>query len=356
MLAFSASREGFCQMIAEASQGLSSRPQNPVHAGMLLATSGTGKLYCTASDGDVTFSSSCDAAITGSESIILPGGILREMSRFLPGDIVELECTATTAVITCGKSRFTLSSIPGEDYPSWPSPPEALGKLPAEDFISAVKIVSAAAKKDHPIQRGMRLAIKDDHLQMTCTDGSRMAYASLPLARTLLTPGDPVLAPAAVLERFSRVAEGEVSAGWEGNLLGLSCDDLEMSAPQVSGEFPKTWTMILKDHEPVMTVNVPELSQMIKMAAVTVGDKGAVTLEFSDKAAGYLSAGSPGYLGVLETKGSLEPRILDFTPQYLLDGLHGEEVSLSWTGRALMIEGDGYRYLCQPRRKLTLGT
>ena len=352
MLTFSASRESFCQMIAGASQGLSSRPQNPVHAGMLLASSGTGKLYCTASDGDVTFSSSCDAAITGSESVILPGALLREITRYLTGDLVELECHGNTAVITAGKSRVSLSFIPGEDYPSWPSPPEALAKL--EGFAEAVKIVSLAAKKDHPVLRGMRMAIEEDHLQMTCTDGNRMAHAALPAERTLLTPGDPVLAPTVILERFSRISEGEVSLGWEGNLLGLSCDDLEMTAPQVSGEFPKTWTMILKDHEPVMTVNVPELSQMIKMAAVTAGDKGAVTLEFSDT--GQLAVGTSGYLGVMETRGTLEPRILDFTPQYLLDGLHGEEVSLSWTGRALMIEGDGYRYLCQPRRKLTLGT
>ena len=240
-----------------------------------------------------------------------------------------------SAVITAGKSRVTLSFTPGENYPSWPSPPEALAKL--EGFAEAVKIVSLAAKKDHPVLRGMRMAITDDHLQMTCTDGSRMAFASLPIRRTLLTPGDPVLAPTAILERFSRVAEGEVSLGWshDPNLLGMSCEGLEVSARHTAGEFPKTWTMILKDHEPVMRVNVAELSQMIKMAAVTAGDKGAVTLEFSDT--GQLAVGTSGYLGVMETEGSLDPRILDFTPQYLLDGLHGEEVSLSYTGRALMI-------------------
>ena len=126
MLAFSADRKPLAEAIIRASQGLSNRPQNPVHAGMLITSTGTEILHLTASDGDVTFTASCDADITGNGSCILPGRMLAEISRYFTGDAVIFEEKDTTAEITTGKSSFTLSSSDAEKFPSWEKSPPVI--------------------------------------------------------------------------------------------------------------------------------------------------------------------------------------------------------------------------------------
>src|SRR5271166_1437001 len=208
LLAFNADRKALCEAIAAASQGLSSRPQNPVHAGMLVTLGHEngfhdGSVALTASDGWVTFRSLISASHEEDGSFILPGKLLGEISRYFTGDSVSLESEGSSVTLISGKSRFTLSSTPGEEYPGWSKSPEPLGKLDAGAFSDAVKSVAVAAKRDHPVQRGMRLAIEGDRLLMTATDGSRMAFASPQLsAVTLKTDAPvPILAPAAVLDR-----------------------------------------------------------------------------------------------------------------------------------------------------------
>ena len=356
MLSFTADRKLFCSAVARAAAGLPQRPLNPVHAGMLVASSSTERVRMTASDGYVTFTASCEAVATYPESMILPGRMLTEISRYFTGDRVEMRHERKTVTLTSGKSSFSLSCSNGEDYPSWLKPPHPLGKLNAGEFADAVKSVVTASKRDHPVQRGMRLAIEDDRLLMTCTDSSRMAFACprMEIVAADLIP-DPVLAPAVILERFARVAEDEVSLGWSSgkvNLIGVSTPGLEVSAPYVQGKLPDSWVMIRDDYQPQVTLDGAELTQLVKMAALAAGDKGAVQLDFSDVLT-VSAAGDAGYSGEMETEGALTPVTLEFTPQYLLDGLTGENVTLAFTGRALLMIGDGYRYILQPRRKLT---
>jgi DNA polymerase-3 subunit beta len=365
MLKLTADRKSLCEAIQRASQGLSSRPQNLVHAGMLIKLDPiSGMLEITASDGDVAFTAFVLADTSDSGKIILPGKMLSEISRYFTGNSVSVECRETTAKVISGKSEFTLSLSPGEDYPKWSKSPEPLGRLDAGIFADSVKSVSVAASRIHPVMRGMRLELEDEKLLMTCTDGSRMAFASPVLDAATLKTGiarpSPILAPAAVIDRFSRVTEGEVSFGWTDgiNLLGLWTKGLEMVTPLTAGEFHKSWVMIREEHDPQLPVDAIELTRMVKIAALAAGDQGTVKLGFSGGIT-VQASGDAGYSEVLDADPSgvaSFPESLEFTPQYLLDGLTGENVTLSWTGRALMMNSAGRRYLCQPRRKLTIGS
>ena len=361
MLAFSADRKELVSAITRAAQGLSSRPQNPVHAGMLV-TGMTEGISLTASDGDVTFTSSCGADITGTGSVIIPGRMLAEISRYFTGESVSLECGDPSlgedpvAVIISGKSRFTLEISPGEKYPRWSETPGALGTLDAADFASAVKAILSCASRVHPVMRGIRMELSDGRLLLTATDGSRMAFACPQVSTAGENVPAAILAPSAVLGHFAAACEGEVSFGWgDGvNLLGLRSQGLEMVTPLIAGEFHKSWVMIQEDHEPVVTADAAELAQMTRMAALAAGDQGAVTLDFADVLT-VRASGSAGYSGELPLEGKPDPRVLDFAPQYLLDASQGEKVSLAWTGRALMIISDHCRTLIQPRRRITTG-
>jgi len=328
----------------------------------MLVSAKSGKISITASDGQVTFTSDCEAEVKSEDSVIIPGRMLSEFSRYF-GKSIFLESDGTSATVTSGKSQFSLSASPGSRFPKWLEFPDVLGKLDSGDFADAVRIVNMAAARNDPVLRAIRVDIIDGKLLMVSTDRSRMALASPQLTAVTLkadvsSPG-PVLVPASVLERFSHVLGDEVSFGWNASLAGVATEGLTVTAPQVSGEFAKGWEMITRDYPPEIPVNGAELASSVKMATLAAGDRGTVKLSFGDVLTVSASQDA-GYRGELEWEAlgdegiagvTREQRSFDFTPRYLLDGISlGDDISLAYTGRAFLITCGDVRYLVQPRR------
>jgi len=318
----------------------------------------------TASDGQVAFSSTCDAAITEHDSVILPGRMLSEFSRYF-GESVSFESDGNSAVFTSGKSRFSLSASPGAKFPRQLEFPDVLGKLDAEDFSNAVKVVSVAATRNDPVLRAVRMEISEGKLLMLSTDRSRMALAS-PQITAVTVRGDiaahpPTLVDAGILERFSHVLgkNDEVSFGWNATLAGVATEGLIVTAPQVAGEYVKGWEMITRDYPPAVSVDADALLDAVKAATLAAGDRGTVRLAFAEELVVSASGDASGYRSELEWLGVSEgnPRTLDFTPGYLIDGITAckDQLSLSWTGRALLMSSGDVRYLVQPRRTVNIG-
>ena len=377
MITFTADGKDLAAAIAKAAPGLSSRPVNPIHAGILLQAGGLsgappGMIRITASDGEVAFSALVDAAIEEHDSVIIPGRMLSEFSRYF-GKVVSFESDGNNAIITSGKSRFMLNVQPGAKFPQWLGFPDVLGKLDSEDFADAVKAVNVSAARNDMVLRGIRLEIKDDKLLMVSTDRSRMTLASPQLTAVTLradvAPPPPVLVSASILERFSHVLEKEVSFGWSGNLTGVATEGLIVTAPQISGDFVKGWEMITRDYPPYVSVDPVQLLDEVRAAALAAGDRGTVGLTFGKKALMVKASSDSGYHGELEWLATTEEtdagigkliaesRVLEFTPKYLIDGITAcrDQLSLSYTGRALLLCGEDVRYLVQPRRAISTG-
>ncbi len=67
-------------------------------------------------------------------------------------------------VLTCGSARFSLQTMPVEDYPSLPTMPEARGTVPSGLFANAVSQAVTAAGRDDmlPVLTGVRLEMEGD--------------------------------------------------------------------------------------------------------------------------------------------------------------------------------------------------
>lgn len=372
MITFTADGKDLAAAIAKAAPGLSSRPVNPIHAGMLIIPE-EGKIRIIASDGEVAFSAECEATAKEGDPVIIPGRMLYEFSRYFT-KVIIFESDGTSATISSGTSRFSLSAQPGAKFPQWLGFPDVLGKMDSEDFANAVKAVNVSAARSDMVLRGIRLEIKDDKLLMVSTDRSRMTLASPQLTAVTLRADVaaplPVLVSASILERFSHVLGKEVSFGWSGNLTGVATEGVIVTAPQISGDFVKGWEMITRDYPPYVSVDPARFLSEVRAAALAAGDRGTVRLGFGETLTVSASADA-GYHGELDwLNGSFfrdeyggiailaaEKRILEFTPKYLIDGITacGDQLSLSYTGRALLLNGENVRYLLQPRRAISTG-
>jgi DNA polymerase-3 subunit beta len=61
-------------------------------------------------------------------------------------------------VLTCGSARFTLMTLPVDDYPSLPTMPSASGSISGDLLAAAVGQVAVAAGRDDtlPVLTGVR--------------------------------------------------------------------------------------------------------------------------------------------------------------------------------------------------------
>src|SRR5690606_25031826 len=115
-------------------------------------------------------------------------------------------------VLTCGASRFTLLTMPVDDYPALPALPELTGSIDADVFAEAVAQVTIAASRDEtlPLLTGVRVEIEGEKMTLLATDRYRLALREL-----AWHPASPSVSTAALVRArtLSDVAKSMTSAG-----------------------------------------------------------------------------------------------------------------------------------------------
>ena len=359
MISFNADRRHLAEAISRASAGLPSHPSSPVYAGMLLRAPEPSAIELVSSDGQITFMAQCPAEVHSGGTVILPGRMLAEISKYWTGDSVAVEHEGTTAKIMASRSQFVLSASPGEKYPSWEDSPEELGEMDAEGFSDAVRKIAPASGKNIPgIAYGaVRIVPRLGQLHMVCTDGSSMAVMS-PSFMAIADPSpvyhDGALVPVGMMERFARIAEGRVRVGWSKSLISVTSPGLRVVSPQVSGDFPEWEKVLAAAPEDWVTADTAELTRLVKTAQLA-GER--IDLTFDGNDLNVTSGGQEGKAsGYTATDFSGEAISFLFGGERLLDALRGceEKVQVGFTAplKAVYFRSGDYAAMIQPRREL----
>ena len=146
-------------------------------------------------------------------AVLVPGRLLADITRSLPGQPVELATDGTRVQLACGSARFTLPTLPLDEYPSFPAMPEVAGTLGSDAFAAAVSSVAVAAGHDDtlPVLTGIRVEIDGEDVTLAATDRYRLAVRTL-----RWQPVDPSLqATALVPARTLAEAAKSLTAGAE---------------------------------------------------------------------------------------------------------------------------------------------
>lgn len=185
---FTVERDVLAEAVTWTARSLPNRPSVPVLAGVRLEATASGSLSLSSFDYEVSAVSEVAAETSEPGTMLVSGRLLAEISRSLPNRPVEVAVDGTRAVLTCGSSRFTLLTMPIEDYPALPALPPASGTIDAQAFAEAVGQVTIAASRDEtlPLLTGVRLEIEGDTLTLLATDRYRLA-----MREVAWTPSSP---------------------------------------------------------------------------------------------------------------------------------------------------------------------
>lgn len=371
---FRVDRDVLADAVAWAARSLPARPPVPVLAGLMLDAS-DGRLVLSSFDYEVSARVEVPADVTEPGVALVSGRLLADISRSLPGRPVDVATDAAKVVLTCGSSRFTLLTLPVEDYPTLPEMPGASGSLHGDAFAAAVAQVSVAAGRDDtlPVLTGVRLEIEGSTITMAATDRYRLAVRDLVwspeqsgLSAIALVPARTLADTAKALASADKVTVALATPGAGEGLVGFEGSGRRTTSRLLDGEFPKYKSLLPAESSSVATVETASLVESVRRVALVAERNTPIRLSFSGGEV-TLEAGTGDEAQASESlDGTLtgDDISIAFNPAYLLDGLGAlgtdfaelrftaptRPAVLAGKGTAEATAGDDYRYLLMPVR------
>ena len=378
---FRVDRDVFADAVAWAARSLPVRPSAPVLAGLLIQAGDEGLVLSTF-DYETSCRATVAAEVSDEGSALVSGRLLADICRSLPAKPVDLMIDGARVSLTCGSARFSLQTMPVEDYPSIPDMPAATGTVPSEAFAHAVaQAVTAAGRDDMlPVLTGVRIEIEGDTIALLATDRFRLAQREV-----AWNPGQPdasvaALVPARVLGDTAKslTAGPEVTIALSASGSGDGLIGFEGSGPGglrrtttrlLDGEFPKVRSLFPSERLTIAKINKADLVEALKRVSLVAERNTAVQLAFKDGEL-TLDAGSGDEAQASERVHAEiegEDLVTGFNPQFLLDGLGVideavVELAFTQASKPVVITGTAdesvsddagsFRYLLMPRRLL----
>jgi DNA polymerase-3 subunit beta len=328
---FRVERDVLADAVAWAARSLPSRPSVPVLAGLLLEADGL-RLTLSCFDYEVSHKVEIEADVAEPGRVLVSGKLLSEISRSLPNKPVEVVSEGTRAVVTCGSARFTLLTLPIDDYPALPAMPEASGSVAGDVFASAVSQVAIAAGRDDtlPVLTGVRIEIDGERVTLAATDRYRLAVREFTwtpeqagLEAIALVPARTFADTAKALTTGDKVTlalQGGVAG--EG-LIGFEGAGRRTTTRLLEGEFPRYRSLLPTESAAIARVETPVLIEAVKRVAV-VAERAPVRLSFTTGQL-VLEAGTGDEAQAseaVEVHFDGDDIMIAFNPAYLLDGLN----------------------------------
>lgn len=354
--------------VAWAARTLPTRPTNPVLAGVLLSAT-EDRVTLSSSDQAVSSQVAFDAEVSEPGETVVSGKLLADIAKSLPHKPVSLTLEGSRVVLQCGRSSFTLPTLPVEDYPALPDLPPVLGRVSGEELAEAVGQVAFAASRDDtlPLLTGVRMEFTGQTVTLAATDRFRLAVREFNWQATETDLESNVLVRAKTLLDVARplagVANVDISLDETASLIGITGGSRRSTTPVLDGAYPDYRRLLPKEAAAVATVTTADLIESVKRVKLVVDRPNIpIQLDFSDgEVLLRAGAGDDAHATeILESELVGDPIKIAFNPEYLLEGLAaltGTHAKLSMLEpkkpAVLSVAEDedfAYRYLLMPIR------
>ena len=290
------------------------------------------RLTLNATDMDLDMVGAVQAEVEEAGQTTAPAHTLYDIVRKLPeGSQVELEDDGGRLTLRSGRSRFTLTCLPVEDFPVF-----AGGDLTHSFVLAAGALMGLIDRTRFAISteetryylNGIYLheAGRDgvDVLRCVATDGHRLASVEVPLPDGAAGMPGVIIPRKTVTELRKLIEDGtdEVTIKLSDTKIRFSSGEATLTSKLIDGTFPDYQRVIPTDNDKNMEVNSKAFAEAVdRVAAISSEKSRAVKLSITEGAL-VLSASSPesgSATEELEVSYSGEELEIGFNSRYLLD-------------------------------------
>ncbi|HEX6522760.1 MAG TPA: DNA polymerase III subunit beta [Streptosporangiaceae bacterium] len=356
---FSIERDTLTEAVAWVARALPNRPVLPILSGLLLTATEDGSLTLSCFDYEVSARIRVPADVAEPGTVLVPGRLLAEITRSLPGFPVEFDDGGQDVTLTCGAASFTLVTLPVEEYPELPDLPVLAGTVDGGALAAAIGQVVPAASRDDtlPILTGVNIELVGDMMTLAATDRYRLAMRELgwqpsgpDLSVTVLIPARTLADAARMMapgvqvqimlrgEQYGGASWSQLTGGDDTSrggtaaslraadaMIGFESGGRRLTTRLIAGEFIKYKSRFPAEFGCRADLPAASFAAAVKRVALVAERGSSVRLSFGQGKV-TIEAGTEGQARARETVSAEfaggEPTIA-FRPDYLLDGLGG---------------------------------
>ena len=248
----------------------------PILANVLIRKTGS-QVQLTTSDLEIQIRTTAEFdGDSGNFTTTVGARKLIDILRSMPSDqTISLESAQSKLILKGGKSRFTLQTLPAEDFPlvqeaASLGPVFSVPQKVLKELLNQVSFAMAV----HDIRyylNGILFVAEGKQLSLVATDGHRLAFSSSLL--DVEVPKQEVILPRKTVLEMQRLLsdkEGAIEMQFASNQAKFSFDGMEFVTKLVEGKFPDYNRVIPKNHKNIITLGrVPLLASLQRTAILT---------------------------------------------------------------------------------------
>jgi DNA polymerase-3 subunit beta len=375
-LKFQVNKDVLSDAVSFAVRLLPQRTTLPILGGILIEADANA-LRLSVFDYEVSAQAEIVAKVETSGRVLVSGRLLSEIASKLPNAPVDFTTDGSKVVVSCGSTKFSLLTMPVEEYPTLPEIPAVSGTITGEAFQNAVHQVAVAASKDDvtPVLTGVQLEAGEKSISFVATDRYRVALREAAWQSNPAGVGAVALVPARTLQEVAKTFgnQGEISISItksdDREMIAFKANNRSVTSLLLKGNFPPVKSLFPDNIENYAVIATQDLIDSTRRVSLVLERESPLRYSFDEGAVALEATGNETAQASENINAELEGKeiVVSLKPQFLIDGLagvHSEFVKIAFTnndnpnkpgpvlisshGSKEKTDSDSYRYLLQP--------
>lgn len=373
---FQVNKDVLSEAVSFAVRLLPQRTTLPILGGILIEADANA-LRLSVFDYEVSAQAEIVAKVEASGRVLVSGRLLSEIASKLPNAPVDFTTDGSKVVVSCGSTKFSLLTMPVEEYPTLPEIPAISGTITGEAFANAVHQVAVAASKDDvtPVLTGVQIEAGEKSISFVATDRYRVALRDAAWSSNPAGVGAVALVPARTLQEVAKTFgnQGEISISItksdDREMIAFKANNRSVTSLLLKGNFPPVKSLFPDNIENYAVIATQDLIDSTRRVSLVLERESPLRYSFDEGAVSLEATGNETAQASENISAELEGKeiVVSLKPQFLIDGLagvHSEFVKIAFTnndnpnkpgpvlisshGAKEKTDSDSYRYLLQP--------
>jgi len=288
-------REQLLPALISTSSVVEKRQTLPILSNLLLKQK-EGILSITGSNLEVEVNKTLSGLGSDEIEITLAANKLVEICRALPvGSSININIEPGKAILTSGKSRFTLKSLPANEFPELQAIDyQERFTLPVQAFKGILELTSfsMAAQDVRYYLNGILLEVEKNRLVAVATDGHRLSKSEALLDKNQTPDKHQIIIPRKAIQEIMRLLNTLSESGAEAETvklelntkhLKLSASDTVITSTLINGQFPEYESILSADLDKSIQIDRQQFLESLTRISVLTNDRlHGVRLNFCD--------------------------------------------------------------------------
>ena len=271
-------REDLIKPLQQVIGAVEKRQTMPALSNVLLV-SDQQSLSITATDLEIELVSKINIMVDEPGETTLPAKKLHDICKSLPDDAsINISIDNDRALVTSGRSRFTLSTLPASDFPALDDINANVTTMVPQNVLKTVIDKTAFAMAQQDVRyylNGLLLELNPGILRAVATDGHRLSFSEHPVSFEQSESQQVIVPRKGIMElsRLLELTEEPVQVAIAKNHMRVTLDNLVFTSKLIDGRFPDYNRVMPEGGENQLIIDRLEFKQALVRASILSNEK-----------------------------------------------------------------------------------